>query len=243
MKRRILTGLALLVAAGSTILFNGCCVIGFGVGDAIDGSKLDQLSVNGWKEETIKSGSQMEIFLKDGTQLSGKYVGLERVSEEEYAERYAKSRKQNLEEVILPLLGDSIIFSGVSTEEARLYEFLGFGYKTVMLKVAGSTDISEVRLDVLRYAEDSCGNVFELEAIEKLISEGKIPLLSAIVIQSEAGRREVAIENVYQIQVHIKRHGGRWMGLLVGAAVDAIVFFYVLPEITSIGGPYNIGFE
>jgi len=223
MKRRILTGLALLVAAGSTILFNGCSVIGLGLGAAIDAGKpSQQRSLAVWKVLGVKPGTQITIVLRDGNQIKGKFVGLERVPEEDYAEKYAKCQEQDLEEVVLPELGEHITFTIMNTEKELKREFFGFDYDALWLKVDGAVEPGPVHFNNISKVVDNRGNVLDVEKARKLMSEGKIPLLSAIVIQSEAARREVAMENVYQIQVQIKKHG-KLTGFLVGAAIDAIV--------------------
>ena len=108
MLRRILviTG-ALFVLAFLLFRLSGCSLIGLGIGALSDANTPDYTTIPGWEEGNIEPGTEIDILLNNGEQVSGTYIGLEHVLEEEYAEqyteKYAESREILRDEVILPI--------------------------------------------------------------------------------------------------------------------------------------------
>lgn len=238
MERKTLAGLAILIAA-ATILLNGCSIIGLGIGAAIDASNPDQVNMPVGNVKTVKPGTKIIIVLKDSTQISGKYIGIEHVTEEVYAERYSKSRYQLLEKVTLPALGDSLKITFVTSVNPFECEFLGFDYDVIWLRFAAATNPNAMHISKLISVTDSRGNALDLEATGELISESKIPLLSSIGVQGEAGRKNIAMENVHQIQAQVGGKNGALICCLIGIAIDAYVLYKASsPDFLSFGFGY-----
>jgi hypothetical protein len=63
MKSPVSSGLALLVAAATTLQFTGCCLVGLGIGAVSDASKPpDKLAVSGLEVETIEPGTRVDLL-------------------------------------------------------------------------------------------------------------------------------------------------------------------------------------
>jgi hypothetical protein len=226
MKTRIIHGFALILAIVLLFQISGCSIIGVGFGAYEDGSKPDTLFIQDWKIKGVEPGSKINIILNDGNLVSGKYIGLEKVTTEEYTESYARSREQNIKEVILPELGDSITVIDTIGRQ-WVCEFSGFDYHNFMsVQQKGQTEPSITVLGLVGKILDRDGNVIEVDKIRNLMTEGKLPLLSAIVVQGEVGRIQVPMDKVRQIKVRVDKHNAL-IGFLIGAVVDSLLVYAV----------------
>ena len=229
MRCKILNVLACLVAATAIFQLSSCSLIGLGIGAISDASKPDQATIQNHQLVAIKPGTICYITLRNEELLIGKFIGIDRVPEDEYAENYAKSRKQNRDVVFLPALGDSIILK-LTTEKNLKCNLLGFDFNYVAVQLNARTEPIRVNLGIITTIMDSDGNLIEGETVRNLISEGRIPLMSAIVIQNlfqnENDSTRVTMDEVSQIELQVKK-SGKLTGFLVGAVVDVAFFVYL----------------
>lgn len=218
MQNKTLFGLTLLVAVAATFLFNGCSVVGFTVGAIIDGSKPDRDTIPGPQVVAkVGKGDTVEIIQKNGEHLRGEYVGTDTISMAEYAQRYNETRKQN-QGITLPALGDTIDINNYLSEA----EFLGFGDEYILVKRQVNPQPTRFALDRLTSIRDSRGNVIEGETLKKLLHDGKLPLLSAIVIKNGLRTTRVPIDSLRQVDIPATKNA-KWGGLVFGAGVDVAV--------------------
>ncbi|NIM58747.1 MAG: hypothetical protein GTO16_07355 [Candidatus Aminicenantes bacterium] len=153
---------------------------------------------------TIKPGTRILVVQNSGAIVSGKFDGLALFSPEEYAENYADSREKNEGEIMLPALGENVIILNASGNKFEC-EFLGFDFGIIEAKHAGRAKPERTKLSEIKNVMDSSGNACEVETINKLISEGKIPFLSSgIIVKSKTGPAEIHWEEIYQIEVKKK---------------------------------------
>jgi hypothetical protein len=232
MRSRVSTVLALFAATLMVLQMNGCCILGFTVGAISDAKKPDSEAIPGWEVSTIKPGTKIGISLRDGTEISGKFRSLEQTSTAEYTSRYEEIRGQQPDGLILPTIGDTITVISKSGDQF-VGEFCGFDYEVMCIRLPRMTEPIKGNLDLVSSIIDRRGNVVEMGTIRKLTSEGEIPFLSEIVLQSEGwsywselGEVRIPLDKIYQIQVPVKKRGAL-TGLLVGAAVDVIVIAVV----------------
>jgi len=198
-------------------------------------SKQDIISLS--EVEALKPGTRIVVILKTGVLVSGKYAGLSLVPAEEYAESYAKSREQNKEEIMLPELGETVT---VIRETGKQYEveFLGFDYGTILLRFekmgktrSSKENIRKISL-LIKNIVDSRGNIIELETVRKLISEGKIPLISSgIIAKSKVGPTQINWEDIYQIEVKKKKKGMPF-GARLAIVAAAVGLIYIVIDDT-----------
>jgi hypothetical protein len=186
---------------------------------------------------TIKPGTRIYVLLRSGAQVRGKYLELVRVPAEEYATSYAKCREQIKEEIVLPELGETVTFI-TKTGKQHEREFLGFDYGTILTRIErmGKTRTFKENIGLIKNIVDSRGNIIGVEAVRKLISEGKIPLLSSgIVVKSKVGRTQIAWEDIYQIQV--KKKGMPLAAILVLGLIGGVLFAILIGS-TLTGGNF-----
>jgi len=70
---------------------------------------------------------------------------------------------------------------------------------------------------------DRQGNTVSGEAARQLISEGKIPVLSTILVKREFEKTHVAMNKILQIHQRAGKKNGIRHGLLIGATIDVAV--------------------
>lgn len=174
---------------------------------------------------TIKPGTPIIVILWSGDQVEGKYVELVHIPAAEYAASYAKCREQIKEEIVLPELGETVTVIATNGRQYNL-EFLGFDYESILTRfeVMGKTRTARENLGLIKNIVDSSGNNIGEETVRKLISEGKISLLtSGIIIKSKTGRTQIAWEDIDQIQKKKKSKLSYMVPLLLGTIVIGVV--------------------
>lgn len=176
--------------------------------------------------EALKPGTRIVVILKTGVLVSGKYAGLSLVPAEEYATSYAKCREQIKEEIVLPELGETVtVITKTGKQHER--EFLGFDYGTILTRVErmGKTRTAKNKMGLIKNIVDSRGNIIELETVRKLISEGKIPLISSgIIVKTKVVPTQINWEDIYQIEVKKK---GMPFGAALALAAAAVGLIYI----------------
>lgn len=253
MKWIVLCGLSLFAAAALALAVNGCSVICFGLGAAVDAEGPDTITVSAWKTEEIKPGASVRVILENGTEVSGKYRGTDRISEQEYADKYAGFREQKKQELILPLLGDSIAVT-VKSGSQEMRRFMGFDYRYVTIEpeeetptsIAGTSRILAMRTEgdttsgFLLVSDidqilDARGNVVEVESLQRLASTGQVPVYAAIAVEDSLGERLIPIHEIDEI-VAPKKKTAKWVGLALGLGIDFVILASILSfEVTVFG--------
>lgn len=252
MQTKISIVLILLVAA-SLLQLNGCTLIGLSIGSGIEYPKDECLLIPGWKVGAITPGDEIHLMLNDGEQVSGKYLGINPVPQERYAEMYAKFRKEKSEELILPELGENITIvmkSGIQAER----ELVGFYHQYLATELQEEKDsvlaLASYMMSVRRLQEkttgpvrltkvdrviSSRGDIVEGESLQKLAKSGEIPFLFAVTIEGLMGATQVPMNEIYRIQVPKK--GSYWLaGLAVGLTMDVLVVVYFLATFDPLEG-------
>jgi hypothetical protein len=238
MQYKSLTGIALCLVALSIIGVSCCTMTGLTVGATIDYFKPDSLYGPGWKINAVKPGTRVKVILNDGEEVVGKYMGLQRIPEKEYAKRYDSFREEQRSKILIPTLGDNITVTQKSGNQRRC-QLLGFDYHYLPAKLnqekdttsvlsshiasvrlIGDTTVSLVYLRHVDKVFSSDDNVVEGEALRKSASAGEIPFMSAITIQQPTGITSVAMDRVHEIQTRNKKYAA-WIGAGFGFAIEA----------------------
>jgi hypothetical protein len=118
----------LMAMTALSLSISGCSVVGLGAGAMIDESKPDYKDIPGYKAGTIKKDTETTVFLRDGSQLEGKYGGLSKISPADYAKTYANVQTAKPCNVVLPVIGDTVDVL-LKRKTRRNNEFLGFDYQ------------------------------------------------------------------------------------------------------------------
>lgn len=226
--------LVLLLAGLTLVVVNGCSLIGLGIGSISDGSKPNEVAIiPDGQLESMKLGAQVDVILKDGGHILGKYAGTDRIPAENFAQAYDQCREHMPVGVFLPGLGDSItVFTrslGAELPERKWeIEFHGFASGLVGMNSKTGRERQGLLLDTVDRIVDRQDNAIAGETIRKLLADGQIPVstLPVIVIQGPKQQMSVATDKIQQILVINKKHGKR-NGLLIGAAIDVSLLLAV----------------
>jgi hypothetical protein len=225
-----------VVAAALT----GCSLIGLGVGASIDKDNAGKRKpIEPSEVVAVGPGTPVDVFLRDGGQLSGKFMGLVPVPPEQYADSFARSREANGSEHP-PLLGSTVTVA-VKSGKQKQGELLGFGLKSLVIRETGAEQPTAVELSRIVRVSDSAGDDVDGRALQRLVTEGKIPLLSAMAVDTASGRTQIPLDLVARIDVPRKSHG-KMTGFLVGAAIDAVLVIAAVNSLKNwkpLGDPCN----
>ena len=212
----------------------GCSLIGLGIGAAVDSGKPSRKEIPSWEVHSIKPGTKLTIFLNSGELLTGKYIGMLPLPEEEYRRLYSEAKAGDC--AILPDLGEEISVEQSQGQELR-GELLGFEYQTLLLGMLPKSDEpSRIPQNTIVSITDSSGRLILPEPLQELSRAGKIPVRSKISLVSENRtvdnklRPDTALVDFYeisQVQIHLKK-SGKMTGLLVGAIIDFAVIIVVI---------------
>ncbi len=228
----------LLLSVGLAYSSSGCTLIGFGIGSTFDASYKRAVAPESFAPDTIKPRNRVTVKLKDGEKVNGWYAGLEAVSEDAYAERYARSRENHLPDFPLPELGDSVSLH-LSSGEWLDAEFAGFDYGGSVIVRSG--ELRRVAAADVRELADCYGDTIGGEVLRELLTASTIPLRSELVIyDSRRQAKEIPMEGVSVIER--KSSTGRILGTVAGLAIDAAVIAWcVASDCLDFGGWYSWG--
>jgi hypothetical protein len=237
--KKLLGILSSIVTAAVVFQLSGCSVIGLGLGAISDASSPSQYAIPGWKAETLKKGMYVTALHEDGTKTSGTYIEIERFPFSEYSPKYVQYAQKDRGELILPALGHSVDIKEKSGKRLS-GKMLGFDFKYLSVTRTGETEPSDILLTYMfvesengleehkvntgRIMEisDSEGNEIKGDVLENHVSEGKVPLMSGLAIQTELGKKLVDINEIQTVEVKVKRRG--WLaGLVIGAIIDVAI--------------------
>lgn len=244
MGHKIFTLFSSLAAVAMCFQFSSCSLVGLGIGAASDASKPPNKKTVQYPHAIgIKPGTNCSIILKNNEKVTGKFLRIDRLSGNQYAARYANRQQQDSAISILPAPGERVVVK-LKTEAQQKVRLLGYdgylsGYElaSIAVNLYGTDGPTFVEWGHIATIIDSAGNSVGTEAISKLISEGRIPLMSELVVRSKKRQfTRVPVDEVNQIE--IKSFSGKEVGLLIGAAVDiaAIVAVSIAASKNAFGG-------
>lgn len=73
------------------------------------------------------------------------------------------------------------------------------------------------------------GDSVDIETLERLTSEGQIPLASSVAIRNPRGTKLIPVEEIERVEFKAKsKRVGRWVLLSLGVAVDIAVLATVV---------------
>jgi hypothetical protein len=228
----------LLLALVVLLVFqlSSCALIGYGVGAIADSSakKRDVISID-TSLPLLKPGTNLTLYLKSGRYEKGKCIGLLHAPRKGYAEIYAEVRDRIKDDMVLPALGERITVVKVrwasgkpETSRTEEVEFLGFDYGGISVWEAGRPQPTLMPLASLQSLSDQRGNILNMDFMERLMSEQKVPFLSSAIILLKTEAREVRIDfaDVYMIEVTSRRNRAGFF--FAGLSIDVFVLL-VLP--------------
>lgn len=224
-------------------IFEGCTILGMGIGGIIDSTKPKpfDVSVNDTIPTAIKQNTYIVCHLKDGTKIGGKYLGITHMTDHGYFNIYFFFVNSN--ENLLPGFGDSLVITSLfATDNQVEGEFYGFDPGKILIKVSNDSlteNIKAVSFNGLIEVTDHQGNVFKKEVLSNL--DGAIPVRTVISLSCSTQEvKEVQINQVETIQVGRKRHSFL-IGGAIGLPVDIIILAIGLSQMSNTD--WNMSFK
>jgi hypothetical protein len=195
------------------------------VASTADGTGPDSGSIAKFNMEEIKTGTPITVHMKDGSKERVKFVGVDSIPFEEYSAKYAKSRENLPDSIILPNLGDTITLALESWGREKV-RFFGLGHNYIIISPISDSSIKKVNLKIIEEIYDNNGNEF---VIHDIISQSYTPLSSKIIVENQRKMEEIDINEVENIQLNRKTNlmpAALFMGVLVDALTIYLGYVY-----------------
>lgn len=215
----------LLLISNSIIIFHlSCCsTIGLGLGAIYDSHNLEIDTIPHWDVLSCRIGTRLDITLDTGIHISANYRGFQPMDEHVYTLRYNEFRKERPNDIILPMLGDTINFTLKSGEEYRA-KFKGFDYRYMISELTDIETTEKLPLSALELIVDSQGNIIKEHIISSLIDEGRIPVVRRLIVQTNSGLKPIFMDEVRLIKRYDKKNYGKIAGFVLGIVFDILIF-------------------
>jgi hypothetical protein len=220
--------LSVIIMLIMSMMLTGCSLVGLGVGAAIDARqpKEKPLPANGL--DLIKPGTKLIVILDDSTEMRVGFMGIDRLSSLEYNQRYSDHLKKLEGGQTLPLPGEKITVSAVSSDVAG--NLVGFDQRfegswkvpTIRLNIPGQGNEMVRKLAEVERVGTSRGDTLKSGDLSLLVRQGKIPSMSTIAVQQQSGPEYVPIDGVSVVWLENNSHA-KETGFLVGLCIDAAI--------------------
>lgn len=174
----------------------------------------------------FEPGKRVKLKLGDGTEVTGKYLGLVPLPPEDYAARYGTARASLKKLALLPLPGDTVtvlLVSGADWSGA----FRGFDFDGVVIE-DGRGMVATRSTQILELTMPSSASISGA-TLGFLIAERRVPFRSGIGIELAPRRRgsrpatriTLPVDNI--VSIEIRPTSGKKVGAIVGGVLDIAV--------------------
>ena len=213
--------LAIFVAAGAS---TGCATaIGLAVGVGIDRQKDKVVKPVGGAQEvhTLRAGTVVELRLRDGRALRGRYRGLDWTLTEARISRYKIAGGALAHDLALPALGRGARLA-LTRGAVAAGELIGYGPDFIIFREEEEKPPVRVSLDRIVSLADFEGRTVTGPRLAELLSTAQPPVVAGV--QLERGNRTTIVpyEDVVAVGRLVTPAKAKEVGLLVGSIVDAI---------------------
>ncbi len=220
---------------GALMLFflttlGGCSFAGLVAGSIIDGNKKDEWIKKGnWQLGNLKPGTPVRVQLRQGDTLTASYLGLGRVSMDEYVQAYAKICSTQVEGLTLPSLYDSVRVSNRRYANDTKGEFAGFDYQRVSVKNQNGTEDLRILPSSGSVITFKHSDTLDSRMFNNLIASGAVPLLSTLRV----GETNVfRIDQVSELRVYGKTTITKKF-VIIGAVIDTAILTFLIAAAAS----------
>jgi hypothetical protein len=165
--------------------------------------KPGKIIITGDQFLNVKSGTTIEVILRSGRIIKGKYYGMTPIPKEDYSERYAAHKEKYKDIAGLPELGETVT---LAIKDGSQYDgdFFGFDFGAIRFRKKESNMIGTWYLNTVDCIVHKERKKIELETLKLLMREGKIPFLSAIVLRINKEESRIELDDVSQIKIEAK---------------------------------------
>lgn len=221
----------------SSMLLNGCSIIGLTAG--IAGSGNEKLfNRESQTLSTIDSNKTITVITNENETIKGNFIGITRIPFAEYSAKYEEAMNQLSDSVNLLKLGEVITFTRkidyVSGQQGTgkqstgkilkktTEKFFGFGFGGIIIGYSTYEDAILFPLSSIYDLSNQNDEQIDLKKIISLMNKEKIPLASYLTIRKQEKNLSIQWKDIKEIE--IETFGGWWLiGLLTGVAVDAVI--------------------
>jgi hypothetical protein len=237
---------------GLLLSINCCSLVGYKIGSVLEEKKNTKAS---YFAGNIKSGTQIKVYLRDGSCIRGEYEGLSKVSRPDYVKTYSKIRRQKPAGPLLPAIGDTLDIKS-NRKTFRNNEFLGFDYQYrkkflppgekkgsecfyLSVKSCDDNQPQKFYLNDISKIDFRNGKSINKKAIRKLVLRGEIPLMTTVDCLTFSGAQNIAMENIDHFELPVKKNvKGTYFAY--GLGIDFIIFMILFLNTDMSFGPMAI---
>lgn len=202
------------------LLLAGCSLIGFGLGAMSDSSNRAGEVIPFSELRMMRIGTGITVLMRDSRRIEGDYLGMKEQGVGEYSEYYDGAVTGLRAEGHVPSPGDSVTFALRNTPWLKERgKFRGVNPGAMVVNQSGRrVFVSDLNL----LTDDSCANV-DLSAFSALVREEKLPLVTkSILLEVTKDTTELPAVDIVQVEITGGARVGKFIGLGIGAAIDAI---------------------
>jgi hypothetical protein len=213
-----------------SVSLSGCTLFGWLIGHDAD-KKARPRTVPALQTASIEKGQSVDLALRDGSFVAGRFDGLEAVPPAVYGERWRESLQTLAPATVLPGLGAVRVRTKAGHEEN--VTLLGVRPGQLFFRQGASSTPLRASLDSLASLGVPNGGAVDGATLVRLAQDGRLPYLDALVVRTKDGaRRSVQMESVRSATVNPNggtSHKGR-TGALIGLAIDAVIVAVAVHE-------------
>jgi len=169
---------------------------------------LESCSVTGWSAKeppkglNLSEGETITIMQKDGSLLTGEYLGIGMMPFENYVKEYNLQTQESYEGTFLPAIGQNVdLLTAVSGSKVWEGQFMGFDHRSIRIKMIGELQPEEIYFSSITNLSSRDGKMFQRMALRSMFLDGKIPLMSALEIKNAKEKMLVPISSIKEISV------------------------------------------
>jgi hypothetical protein len=213
----------------------GCSLIGLGIGKVVDSARKDSYSeVPGWDIKTIEPGAKIQLFLNNGETVYGEFLAPGTLEWSKYKKKYEKYREELKNDILLPVLADTIVAIDTAGNEWEI-EYFGLDGNSVRFRDGKQAEPRNVDFRRVERIVSSAGDTIRTKTIQDLAYKAPPPSSTTIIIREidDHGRRvysrvsylnpiEIPLDEIQQLHFKDKERGAL-SGFILGALVDIIV--------------------
>lgn len=180
--------LSLVLLALSSALLVGCSVTGWTSKEMPDGSG-------------ISHGNTITVLTKDGSELTGEYLGISQIPFDSYAEGYRMTLSEEGLQDLLPKVGETVqISTRLSPDKCWEGKFISFDQMHLSMKVKGKTEPEQFYISSIAAISKTEGKTLRTMGFRKLFESGDLPLRSAILLRSNGDEHLIPINRISGIE-------------------------------------------
>ena len=212
--------LSVLLAAGPS---TGCTAIGFAAGAAADRFQEKVVKPAGGARdvEALQAGAAVELTLRDGRTVRGRYQGLDLTVTEARIPQYQASARDLAETLGLPGPGPGARVALTRGAEAT-GELIGYGPDFVVFRERGGSRRSASRWTASCGWPTPTGRTITGPVLEERLQTAGVRLLARVRLEQADVTTLVPYEDVVGVGYVVSPSSGKAIGLIVGTVLDVL---------------------